>query len=142
MPAKFCGNWMNLWRENYQTLPATGLKEEFFAHALKLKIMFVDLVAILEKPVIKFKWKNSKCCPIYCHVHHKWLAIFATKPIKDAGMKKMTPLICFTTMSWSVPVPLWGSVTFKVSGFPLKHHFRRSAWCSSSKQTSSKFCGN
>ena len=45
---------MNLWGENYQTLPATGLKEEFFLHAQELKIMLVDLVTILEEPVKKF----------------------------------------------------------------------------------------
>ena len=54
---------MNLLGEYYQTLPATGLKEEFFAHALKLKIMFVDLVAILEKPVIKFQMEKLKMLP-------------------------------------------------------------------------------
>ena len=92
---------MNLLGENYQTLPATGLKEEFFT-CTKTKNHVCWLGRHLGKVCNKvFKWKNSKYFPIYGHVHHKWLAIFPAKPIKRAGIKK-NDSFCFTMMSWSV----------------------------------------
>ena len=69
-PAKFCGNWMNLWGELLSNTASHRLKRRVFLHALELKIVLVDLVAILEKPVIKFLngktqklWYIQSCLP-------------------------------------------------------------------------------
>ena len=65
--------------------------------------MLVDLVTILEEPVKKFSNGKTLNTYIHGHVHHKWLAVFAAKPIRGAGIQK-NDSVCFTTMTWSVPV--------------------------------------
>ena len=122
---------MNLLGENYQTLPATGLKEEFFT-CTKTKNHVCWLGRHLGKVCNKvFKWKNSKYFPIYGHVQHKWLAIFPTKPIKRAGLKKMTPFAsqwCPGVLRVCYFQGVWVSTDVDVH-------------CSSLKQIYSKFCG-
>ena len=90
-----------------------------------------------------FEWKNSKYCPIYGHVHHKWLAFFAAKPIRGAGIKKMIP---FASQQWPgvFLYHLEGLLLSRCLGFHLNtiSDVVLDVHCSSLKQIYSKFCGN
>ena len=71
----------------------------FDIHALKLKFVLVDLVAILERPVINFSNMKHKILP-YMRSWSRYLAgIFPAKPITGTGINNDT--FWFTTMLWS-----------------------------------------
>ena len=82
-------------------MPATSFNQVCSLDLHALRFVFVDLVAILERPVIKSSSGKTQNTALHTnsHDHHTWLVIFPTKPIRGPGINNDT--FCFTMMSQS-----------------------------------------